>query len=229
VLIQSSGNDSGGVPMTVSLVDTTVDGMGSTNGAAIAANAVGGPLTLTLDGVDLSATGTQPGLVAALGGSFDEEQELTLTVVNSYIHGAATGFSLTGEIYYTATATFENNTFESNGTGVLDSLLDGTGESSTLVFFNNLVVNNMLGISSSDASTFGYNCLYGNTTNYAGSAVSGMGTVESNPLLDTESPPALGPGSPCRAVGDPTHAPSHDFYGRHRSTSIDIGAVQSSP
>ena len=54
----------------------------------------------------------------------------------------------------------------------------------------------------------------------------GSSDVTADPLLDTEKPPALGAGSPCRGAGDATVAPATDFFGRARSGRTDIGARQ---
>jgi hypothetical protein len=79
-------------------------------------------------------------------------------------------------------------------------------------------------------SDWGYNALYSNTTNYAANATAGMGTTESDPMLDTSTtPPGLLSGSPCRGAANPSVAPAHDFWGRPRGSSLDIDAVQSSP
>lgn len=76
--------------------------------------------------------------------------------------------------------------------------------------------------------THGHDALWGNASNYAGSATDGPGTVKADCLLDTTGPaPALGPASPCRGVGDPTQAPPLDFYGVARGAKVDLGAVQS--
>jgi len=182
------------------------------------------PLTLNLDGVDLSSGSTPYALeVGTLGGGV-----LTLNVVNSYIHGSTSGVSVSlgGALASELAATFENDTFESNGT----AFIEPAGSGATLQFWNNLVVNNMVGVSTGGGSTFGNNAYFGNTTNFAGTAIAGTGVVEANPDLATgTSPPGLLAGSPCRGAGDPSHAPNHDFYGRARGASVDIGAVQSSP
>jgi len=210
---------------TISLRATTVDGVGAaaTNDGALYAF-LSYPLTLNLDGVDLSSGSTPYALeVGTLGGGV-----LTLNVVNSYIHGSTSGVSVSlgGALASELAATFENDTFESNGT----AFIEPAGSGATLQFWNNLVVNNMVGVSTGGGSTFGNNAYFGNTTNFAGTAIAGTGVVEANPDLATgTSPPGLLAGSPCRGAGDPSHAPNHDFYGRARGASVDIGAVQSSP
>lgn len=227
--IQPSANPSNGsASFTACSIGTFAIGVGG-----------GGPdtvppsLTLALDGVDLSSgSNTAAAMSISQGyGTF------SLTMENSYIHDSDYGVQYTSQNESTAnpSLTFLNNTFENNATalatpeGCVDDQVCGAP---TVSYYNNLFVDNTLAIDTemNDVITEGNNALFGNTTSYAGIAVAGSGYVTADPLLDTSTtPPGLKVGSPCRGAGNAAHTSPHDFWGRPRGATIDIGAVQSSP
>jgi hypothetical protein len=213
LLIENTGGSTVSVTVTNAVI----------NSAGAAAVYLETPIatTLTLDGVDITAGTSQPAI-------YLQGDEITLTVQNCYIHGSQSGIAISlgatsdGDVF-----SFLNNTIINNGSGLN---LPAVGTSSLGKIYNNLLIDNTTGILEYAPADVGYNALYGNTTNYSGSATDGPGYVKTDPLLDTStSPPGLLPGSPCRGTGDAMVAPSTDFYGRPRGSSVDIGAVQSSP
>ena len=202
-----------------------------------------GSISLTLDAVDVGANplGGQGGAISIDFGVYylgPPLPSVTLSVTNSYFHGSSSdnpGLFIGGPPYedgynaWNLTVTLENDTFD--GVGVLDSFSPGTNpaSTSTLTVTNTLFVNAPLALSSQATTTDSYDGFYGNTTNFAGVVIPGAKLVTGNPSLDTSTPPGLLAGSPDRGAGNPAGAPAHDFYGRPRSASVDIGAVQSSP
>lgn len=189
-------------------------------------------LSVTLDGDDISAGKTGTAIDIMLGNC-----GVTLEVENSYVHDSAYGldFTLGVDSYYGASSTITllNNTFAANTTAVsTPSGCTVCGDVPNVNYFNNIFVNNGLAVDTEayEDTTYGNDALFGNTTNYAGIAKAGAGYVTTDPLLDAKStPPGLLAGSPCRGAGDPSRAPPHDFWGRPRGSTPDIGAVQSSP
>ena len=81
-------------------------------------------------------------------------------------------------------------------------------------------------ISNVDMPAHDHNALFGNMTNFSGSAVADPNGLREDCNLDMGSPPGLQSGSPCRGAGDPMLAPDHDFYGDPRGATPDIGALQ---
>ncbi len=189
-------------------------------------------LVVSLDGVDISS-----GDAAAAITIGQSDGAFSISAENSYIHDSAYGVHFSNSTASTAAAvlTFINNTFENNGTAISTPAgcvdLEVCGQP-TVNYFNNLFAKNTLAVDTetNEVIADGNNALFGNTTNYAGIAADGPGYVKSDPLLDVSTtPPGLQSGSPCRGAGDPSHASPHDFWGRPRGSTIDIGAVQSTP
>jgi hypothetical protein len=218
----SFGSGSREVKVTNSVIAATGDGA---NAVSVDDGEGTSPVSLTLDGVDVSSASTGGGIEL-----FTESVDTVITVESSYIHGGS--FGVNGYIYPAdgvgaATIVLLNNTFENNATAIdFDSYV---GSTLSVSLYNNLFVDNGVAIALTYAAIVGNNALYGNTTNYAGVATDGPGYVKANPLLDTSTPPGLLPGSPCRGAGNAAHAPTDDFYGKARGATPDIGAVQSSP
>ena len=180
-------------------------------------------VTVLVDGVDASGQGT----AIDLDGNASK-----VTVQNSYIHD-----STAGVILYSRgdTQTLLNNTFVNAGSALrLDCTYSGNPEVVALTYENNLFVNNAVAVSLDTHCTmdvpplFASNGYYGNTANFAGTAVEGTGDVKTNPLLQTTvSPPTLGAGSPAIGAGIKSVAPATDYWGNPRGASVDLGCVQS--
>jgi hypothetical protein len=188
--------------------------------------------SLSLDGVDVSPGAGATAITTTQGTG----ETFTLSVQNSYLHDAENGIAMTtGEDPGNTTLTLINNTFAHiSGTAV--STPAGCVDTEVcpdpaVTYFNDLFVDNGVAVNLgiNNTTSFGDNAFFGNTTNYAGTAVPGTGYVTTDPLLDTATPPGLLAGSPCRGAADPTHAPALDFWGHSRGVTPDIGAVQSSP
>ena len=110
----------------------------------------------------------------------------------------------------TADTLLHSSTVYGNGTGVYLT----TSGTRQLRVLNSLVTNNSTGIYRSSASgTFevSYCDVWGNSTNYSGSAVSGSGSISANPLY-VGAPGDLRLTSTSTAVdaGNPAGAPDHD-------------------
>lgn len=126
-----------------------------------------------------------------------------------------------------------NNTMVGNRAGVH---IDRRVSTASHWYSNNLFVGNELGVdvsfevsprSDDLASVFQANIVFGNTTDYAGTAdLTGQaGNLRVDPLfVAAPGNLRLGAGSPARAAGSPTHAPVDDFDGVPRSAPFDIGA-----
>ena len=197
----------------------------------ISVSAGSGDVTLSLDGVEVTATSTVAPILSF--GTADDGVNARLSIQNSYIHdsgGIRVSANFAWGVGLLLTTTMTNNTFVNNTTAVDDSSDPCCGWAISHAYSNNLFVDNGVGLSLATLGTVGNNAFYGNTTNYAGAAVDGPGTVKSDPMLDkSTAPPGLLSGSPCRGAGDASVAPTHDYWGRPRGSSVDIGAVQSSP
>ncbi|HEX7664757.1 MAG TPA: right-handed parallel beta-helix repeat-containing protein, partial [Polyangiaceae bacterium] len=186
-----------------------------------------GSSDVTVDGCDISSTS----YYAVYFYAYYSGPAQKLTVRNSYIHDSNYGLYLTTGSYSgtgSGTVTMVNDTFNNNGYGIYTT---GSGVATALTYANDLVVNSKTyGIdqeSSSTTVTVKNNALFGNANNYAGSAVDGVGYVKADVKLDvSQSPPALGAGSPARGAADKTMAPGVDFWDVSRPSSPDIGAVQ---
>lgn len=187
-----------------------------------------GPYTMLVDGCEIAASG-----YPALDVYLYEEGSAgagTFTLTNSYVHDSAQGIHVTdnGDIFDLAdTFTLENDVFRGNAVAVTPAT-SKSRSGFVLRYFNDVFVQNQLGLDlpfSIDVE-HGHNALYGNVTDYAGSAVDGSGYLHGDPQLDTSTPPRPLASSPLRGAGDAAHAPDHDYWGRARGASVDIGAVQ---
>jgi hypothetical protein len=148
----------------------------------------------------------------------------TVTIQNSWIHGATSyGVYLSAYQSQTTTVSLLNDTIEHNGTGIYAS-----NSAITLTYANDIIANNtQTGVSLSSVGTVTHsnNVLWGNQTNYAGTATDGPGYVKVDPMLDSDSPPAPMKGSPAHGAGDMSKMPTKDFWASSR-IGADIGAVQ---
>jgi hypothetical protein len=147
----------------------------------------------------------------------------TVTIQNSWIHGAISyGVYLSAYQSQTTTVSLLNDTIEHNGTGIYAS-----NSAINLTYANDIIANNtQTGVYlTSVSATHSNNLLWGNQTNYSGSAVDGPGYVKADPMLDDESPPTPKKGSPVHGAGDMSKMPTKDFWASSR-IGADIGAVQ---
>jgi hypothetical protein len=210
--------------------NVTASKVSSSNGGGIFISN-SGPLTVLIDGVDASSSDTNGDAISIEDSNNQSNVAFSVTVQNSYVHDSFEGIVYRNTGYYEIATqlAIDNNTFVNDGTALdVGPTQSGLG----LSYFNDLFTKNQLGISiTSEVSTpsFGDSLLFGNTTNYGGMAVDGMGYIKADPMLDTSvTPPALDAGSPARGAGDKSHAPADDYWGNPRGASVDIGAVQSS-
>ena len=185
--------------------------------------------TVLLDGDDISSPNGPAVYVEDSGTSGTWTPKVT--VQNSYVHDSASGISYDDATSYggllNATIVLESDTFVHDTTAID---LSGSEKSKvTLTYFNDIFAQNGTAVSIVTATpatvTSGFNLLFGNTTNFAGSALDGPSDVKADPLL-AGVPPAPGAGSPALGAGDPSHAPPNDYWGAPRGASIDLGCVQ---
>ncbi len=184
--------------------------------------------TVAFDGVDFAVPGSGSMVrVSGFGGVGGVNSAAALVVENSYFHGGGgTCLDVEGT---------GNDGFAS--VKVVNDTFDGC-TTATLVQTDQpiLVANNIYAHSASVAldlvqatGTFENNAFFGNTTNYGGGAADAQGYVKADCLLDSNTPPGLGDGSPCRKSGKSQDAPPNDYFAAARGSAPDIGAVQSSP
>jgi hypothetical protein len=171
---------------------------------------------IVFDGDDLANDAQNPAV--DLVGIFNNAPTPAFTVQNCFIHDSGIGIH---HLESTATNPIAvvNNTFLNDTTALI-----GDGVAASLAA-NNLIVNSLnAGI---DISGMPWN-LHNNSFFMTGSNTPppGSSDVTTDPKIDTQSPPALGSGSPCRGTGDSSVAPAADFFGRARSGAVDIGARQ---
>lgn len=211
---------------------------------AIVAGVNASPISATIDESDLSGP-SQNGAGSAAVAIEDELEhggEVKMLVQNSYLHDAFAGaaFKLTSSKPFTIgdALTLENNTIMRTGTGLYvppEVMFDTTTTTPLIAAYNNLFVDNGVAVGFMDSGSgyppnyaSGNDLFFGNTTNFSGPAKDGSGDVKTDPLLDGSStPPTLKAGSSAKGAGDPAHAPDHDYWGRPRGASADIGAVRS--
>ncbi len=174
---------------------------------------------ITLEGDDISCPGS-----AAI------RDDGTLRVYDCYLHDSTYGVDAGLDA---RSIWLENNLFDGNTTAIYVSDYGATTAYSTLYLYNNLIVDNTTGINDafghSGSQAYGdYNLLYGNTSNYKGTTVSGSNDIKSDPLLDTSySPPRLESGSPADGGGSSTYERSTDYWGVSRSSTVfSIGPVE---
>src|SRR5262249_10230676 len=129
-----------------------------------------GTIFVTLDGVDVSGDRATPAILLNSSGN------VLLLVQNSYVHGGKFGISDVQPLAPSSTITLVNNTLADNGTAI--SLLPPNNLGKTTAkYFNDLVINNQVAVDTSAgvSGEFGNNALFGNATNYSGTAVDGPG------------------------------------------------------
>ncbi|CAN5922825.1 hypothetical protein BH11MYX4_BH11MYX4_13000 [soil metagenome] len=199
--------------------------LSSVSGAAlqIRGSSATTPSTITVDACDIGSSSTS-GYGVYVDSSLTSP--LDVAVTNSYIHGGSYG------VYQYGTSTslalkITNNTIDKAQYGLN---LGGSG-TSAISYVNNIISNStMVGVTVGTgltAVTHSNNALFGNMTNYAGSAVEGTGYVKSDCQLDMSTGvPQTKAGSPCRGVGKADGAPGTDFWNASRGSKIDLGAVQ---
>jgi hypothetical protein len=160
--------------------------------------------------------------------------QLAGIIANSYIHGAGDCVQITDSAVDTSpsgTLTLLNNTIDGCQIGLDYAIVENGIATLSLTYQNNIIANqSQTGVVFSGASprtlAMENNALYGNGSNFSGTT-DGTNDVKSDCKLDGETPPAPGSGSPCRGAGEPSVAPSHDYWGAPRTTTTaDIGAVQ---
>jgi hypothetical protein len=171
---------------------------------------------IVLDGDDLANDAQNPAL--DLLGVFTSAPTPALIVQNCFIHDSGIGIH---HLEPTATnpITIVDNTFLNDTSGLI-----GDGMVASLAA-NNLFANSLnAGV---DIQGVAWN-VHNNSFFMTGSNAPppGASDVTADPRLDTQSPPALGAGSPLLGAGDATVAPATDFFARPRSGRSDIGARQ---
>ncbi len=176
--------------------------------------------TVLFDGVDISAPANY--------GLYFGGDTAKLTVQNSYFHDSSRGAVLATS----SSIAFVNNTFVNAGLALNIGCTD-TSAVLAFTYENNLFVDNQVAVTVStpcggQMPLFASNGYYGNTNNFAGTAVDGAGDVKTDPLLQTTvTPPTLGAGSPAIGAGLTSVAPATDYWGNPRGASVDLGCVQS--
>jgi len=129
-----------------------------------------------------------------------------------------------------------NNTIVGNSGGGVR--VDTRIPTSLQVFRNNILVSNSVGLftefgTAANAPTWTNNLVFNNTTNYSGIAdQTGLnGNISVSPLFVNQAAMDfhLQAGSPAIGAGSPLGAPSTDFDGNPRGSSIDMGAFQFVP
>ena len=198
----------------------------SASGAALQIRTTSGvttPSSITVDGCDIGST-TTSGYGVYVDSTY--ASPLDVSVTNSYIHGGSYGVYQYGSSG-TLTMKLVNNTIDKATYGIN---LSGSG-ASAISYVNNIISNStMVGVTvgtSLTAVTHSNNALFGNVTNFSGSAVEGAGYVKSDCQLDmTTGVPQTRAGSPCRGVGKTDGAPAVDFWNSSRGAKVDLGAVQ---
>jgi hypothetical protein len=177
---------------------------------------------ITIDGCDLGAAAQTYALYVARTTS---SQPLTVTVQNSWLHGASYGAYVSGSSTTNLAVSLVNDTFSAGSRGLYAT----TTGNVTLTYVNSIFTGlTVAGITLTGTYTLthGNNLLFGNGANYAGTAVDGAGYVKADPMLDTATPPEPKQGSPARGAADKAKAPPKDYWAATRGTPTDIGAVQ---
>ncbi len=200
----------------------------SASGAALQIRTTSGvttPSVITVDGCDIGSS-TASGYGVYVDNTYTSP--LDVSVTNSYIHGGSYGVYQYGS-GGTLSLKLVNNTIDKAQYGIN---LSGSG-AATVAYVNNIISNStMVGVTVGTgltSVTHSNNALFGNTTNFAGSAVEGTGYVKTDCQLElTTGVPQTKTGSPCRGVGKTDGAPAVDFWNASRGSKIDLGAVQGS-
>lgn len=174
--------------------------------------------TVTIDGV-------------TLGGNWygvNAEATTSLTLSNSFVYsnpagGIATNTGTGGSIVH--------NTFVANGFGGTSAYLTGAvslGTGGSELVANNIMVSNYYGLNCySCDSSWSYNLVWGNTTDYVNDASSVASDLSTDPLFNDagEGDYSLSLTSPCIDAGSATHGVSTDIDGESRpqGSGYDIG------
>jgi hypothetical protein len=149
-----------------------------------------------------------------------------VSIRDSYLHDSAVGvqFWAAGS---TVSVELRNNTIANNRVGIQGRALWPYSSTTVLTMSDNVVFGSTEYAFELDqrATSNTNTALFGNTTNYAGAASGGTGTITSDPLLDwSVTPPAPGEGSPLVDAASAS-ATTHDFWFQPRAVP-DIGAVE---
>lgn len=157
---------------------------------------------------------------------------VTNTVVGLKITNSLVGSNGGGGVATTATSgEIVHNTFVGNAFGGTTSYLTGAvsmTSSAGLAIFNNVMTSNYYGLNCySCTSTWGYNNIWGNTTNYVNDASAAVTDTSADPLyVDASNGDYhLKSGSPCLDVGTSAYATSADVDGdtRPQGDGYDLG------
>ncbi len=185
-----------------------------------------------MDGLDIDAgSGSSYGGVAMEDMNAQTSAGWQVVLYNVYVHDTATCVRADMDENETSAIYLEDSTLYNCGTGVL---LDSLASAADVSFYvNNTVLYGMTTVGINDNSdSYGeiigrYNALYGNATNYAGSATAGEAYVTSDPMLDfSYAPPRPEAGSPLIDAGGMWLGPTADYWGTPRSWPPDIGAIE---
>ena len=180
------------------------------------------PSSVIVDACDIGASATGYGVY--VDNSYTSPFNVSIT--SSYIHGGTYGIYLAGS-NASLGFTILNNTIDKTQYGISLS-----GAPTVVVSYVNNIISNstMVGVTvamNMTGITHSNNALFGNTTNYAGSAVEGTNYVKVDCQLDMSTGvPQTKAGSPCRGVGKSEGAPATDFWNAPRGSKVDLGAVQ---
>jgi len=216
------------------------------HGAAIevttAVDAAGGPVLL--EGVRAACVPDGTHFLTTVGAQLDVrhlDAPAAVTVRNSHFSGSTTGVQLTmgGNSEMSAgdvTAALANNTFEANGTGLVNrvqAIVGLTDDNTHLSLYNNLFVDNATGWDTDPADpartiAADSNAFFGNTTDVVNGAALGPDAVLVDPDLDGAfTPPRPHTGSALIGAADPDYLPSVDYWGVMRDTTTPtIGATE---
>lgn len=180
--------------------------------------------TIVVDGCDISSTSTS-GYGLYIDGSYTAP--FNVFVVNSYIHGGSYGVYVYGSNPQLQLSLVNNTIDRAASYGVYLS----AAPTAQVSYVNNIISNHtQYGVYVGTGMTsvaHSHNALFGNTNNYAGTAVDGTGYVKADCMMDMSTGvPQTKPGSPCRGAGIAQGAPPTDYWNAPRGTSVDIGAVQ---
>ena len=172
------------------------------------------------------------------GGAIDNNDNgAGFTVFNSILNGNMCAYE-GGAIAHcgTGTAHIYNNTFYNNlltATGLGSEIIIWSGSTNTIQSYNNIIFENpptAFGSSIDNASllTSSFNMTYSDFVGVEGPGISSINNILVNPGLANASNSDfhLSSTSPCLGKGTATGAPSYDYDGNVRSTSIDQGAYQ---
>ena len=185
--------------------------------------------SVVIDGCDISTTTATSTTGYGVYVASSYATPFAVAIQNSYIHNAAYGI-YTYAYAGTLELTVANNTIDKASNGIYVYGSTGTG-SAAVKYFNNIISNSTMTAvtvsGTTTALTHSNNALFGNTTNYGGTAVEGTAYVKTACDFDTSSGvPEPKAGSPCKGAGKSDGAPPLDYWNALRPTAIDLGAVQ---